>query len=110
MGTGPHPGHGKSLAKAGLQVSDLDLIEANEAFASQAIAVNRHFGWDMERVNVNGGAIALGHPIGCQWSPHFDHSALRHEKPGSQNRPGHAVHRWRPRCGHDFGEEVNIKK
>jgi acetyl-CoA C-acetyltransferase len=65
MGTGPIPATEKALAKAGLQVSDLDLIEANEAFASQAIAVNRHFGWDMERVNVNGGAIALGHPIGA---------------------------------------------
>jgi len=65
MGTGPIPATEKALAKAGLSVSDLDLIEANEAFASQAIVVNRHFGWDTERVNVNGGAIALGHPIGA---------------------------------------------
>ncbi|MBW2092760.1 MAG: acetyl-CoA C-acyltransferase, partial [Deltaproteobacteria bacterium] len=65
MGTGPIPATEKALAKAGLAVSDLDLIEANEAFAAQAIAVNRHFGWDMEKVNVNGGAIALGHPIGA---------------------------------------------
>jgi len=65
MGTGPIPATEKALAKAGLSVSDLDLIEANEAFASQAICVNRHFKWDMERVNVNGGAIALGHPIGA---------------------------------------------
>ena len=65
MGTGPIPATEKALAKAGLEVKDLDLIEANEAFASQALAVNRHFGWDMERVNVNGGAIALGHPIGA---------------------------------------------
>ena len=65
MGTGPIPATEKALAKAGLSAKDLDLIEANEAFASQAISVNRHFGWDMDRVNVNGGAIALGHPIGA---------------------------------------------
>ncbi|MBU2547446.1 MAG: acetyl-CoA C-acetyltransferase [Proteobacteria bacterium] len=65
MGTGPIPATEKALARAGLSVKDLDLIEANEAFASQAISVNRHFGWDMDRVNVNGGAIALGHPIGA---------------------------------------------
>ncbi|MBW2060822.1 MAG: acetyl-CoA C-acetyltransferase [Deltaproteobacteria bacterium] len=65
MGTGPIPATEKALARAGMTVDDLDLIEANEAFASQAIAVNRHFGWDMEKVNVNGGAIALGHPIGA---------------------------------------------
>ncbi|MFH1134579.1 MAG: acetyl-CoA C-acetyltransferase [Pseudomonadota bacterium] len=65
MGTGPIPATEKALAKAGLKVRDLDLIEANEAFASQAISVNRHFGWDLDRVNVNGGAIALGHPIGA---------------------------------------------
>lgn len=65
MGTGPIPATEKALAKAGLSASDLNLIEANEAFASQAISVNRHFGWDMDLVNVNGGAIALGHPIGA---------------------------------------------
>lgn len=65
MGTGPIPATEKALAKAGLKASDLDIIEANEAFAAQAIAVNRHFGWDLDRVNVNGGAIAIGHPIGA---------------------------------------------
>ncbi len=65
MGTGPIPATEKALAKAGLKIEDLDLIESNEAFASQALAVNRHFGWDMEKVNVNGGSIALGHPIGA---------------------------------------------
>ena len=65
MGTGPIPSTEKALAKAGFKVDDLDLIEANEAFASQSLAVNRHFGWDMNKVNVNGGAIALGHPIGA---------------------------------------------
>jgi acetyl-CoA C-acetyltransferase len=65
MGTGPVPASRKALAKAGWQAEDLDLIEANEAFAAQAIAVNRDMGWDLSKVNVNGGAIALGHPIGA---------------------------------------------
>jgi acetyl-CoA C-acetyltransferase len=65
MGTGPIPASKKALEKAGWTVKDLDLIEANEAFAAQAIAVNRELGWDMSKVNVNGGAIALGHPVGA---------------------------------------------
>ena len=65
MGTGPIPACKKALAKAGLTVNDLDLVEANEAFASQAAIVNREMGWPMEKVNVNGGAIAIGHPIGA---------------------------------------------
>lgn len=65
MGTGPIPASQKALAKAGLSVKDLDLIEANEAFAAQAVYVNRVMGWPLEKVNVNGGAIALGHPIGA---------------------------------------------
>ena len=65
MGLGPIPSSRKALAKAGLEVKDLDLIEANEAFASQSLAVVRDLGLDQERTNVNGGAIALGHPIGA---------------------------------------------
>ncbi|MBK1663195.1 acetyl-CoA acetyltransferase [Rhodospirillum rubrum] len=65
MGTGPIPASRKALAKAGWTIDDLDLIEANEAFAAQAIAVNREMGWDTAKVNVNGGAIAIGHPIGA---------------------------------------------
>lgn len=65
MGTGPIPASKKALSKAGLTVNDLELIEANEAFASQAISVNRALKWDLSKVNVNGGAIALGHPIGA---------------------------------------------
>jgi acetyl-CoA C-acetyltransferase len=65
MGTGPIPASKRALAKAELTVQDLDLIEANEAFAAQAAAVNKAMGWDMEKVNVNGGAIAIGHPIGA---------------------------------------------
>jgi acetyl-CoA C-acetyltransferase len=65
MGTGPIPASRLCLERSGWSVDDLDLIEANEAFASQAICVNREMGWDTDRVNVNGGAIALGHPIGA---------------------------------------------
>jgi len=65
MGIGPVTASRKALAKAGWTVDDLDLIEANEAFAAQAIAVNRDMGWDPAKVNVNGGAIAIGHPIGA---------------------------------------------
>ncbi len=65
MGTGPIPSSRKALQKAGWNVQDLDLIEANEAFAAQACAVNKDMGWDPEKVNVSGGAIALGHPIGA---------------------------------------------
>ncbi len=65
MGTGPIPASKKALAKAGWKIEDLDLIEANEAFAAQAISVNREMGWDLSKVNVNGGAIALGHPVGA---------------------------------------------
>jgi acetyl-CoA C-acetyltransferase len=65
MGTGPIPASRKALEKAGWSVHDLDLIEANEAFAAQACAVNKDLGWDTSKVNVNGGAIALGHPIGA---------------------------------------------
>ena len=65
MGTGPIPASRKALERAGWKVGDLDLIEANEAFAAQACAVNKDLGWDTSKVNVNGGAIAIGHPIGA---------------------------------------------
>jgi acetyl-CoA C-acetyltransferase len=65
MGTGPIPSTRKALARAGWKPDDLDLVEANEAFAAQALAVNKELGWDTARVNVNGGAIAIGHPIGA---------------------------------------------
>jgi len=65
MGIGPVPATQKALAKSGLSLDEIDLIEANEAFAAQSLAVGRELGWDWERVNVNGGAIALGHPIGA---------------------------------------------
>ncbi|RTL02452.1 MAG: acetyl-CoA C-acetyltransferase, partial [Lysobacterales bacterium] len=65
MGTGPIPAVRKLMQKTGWTLDQLDLIEANEAFAAQAISVNRDLGWDLSKVNVNGGAIAIGHPIGC---------------------------------------------
>ncbi len=65
MGTGPIPASRRALEKAGWKAEDLDLVEANEAFAAQACAVNKDMGWDPEKVNVNGGAIAIGHPIGA---------------------------------------------
>lgn len=77
MGTGPIGASQKALAKAGWTVADLELIEANEAFAAQAISVNKSLGWDMEKVNVNGGAIALGHPIGASGARIF--VSLLHE-------------------------------
>jgi len=65
MGIGPVPASKKALEKAGWTIADLDLIEANEAFAAQALSVGKELGWDAEKVNVNGGAIAIGHPIGA---------------------------------------------
>ena len=65
MGLGPVPATRNVLAKSGQSLAEIDLIEANEAFAAQSLAVGRELGWDWQRVNVNGGAIALGHPIGA---------------------------------------------
>src|ERR1700761_2165873 len=84
MGTGPIPATRKVLARAGWKVDDLDLIEANEAFAAQALAVNKDLGWDTDRVNVNGGAIAIGHPIGASGARIL--TTLLHEM---QKRDGH---------------------
>jgi acetyl-CoA C-acetyltransferase len=65
MGVGPVPACNKALDKAGMSIDDIDLIEANEAFAAQSVAVARELGFDEDKLNVNGGAIALGHPIGA---------------------------------------------
>jgi acetyl-CoA C-acetyltransferase len=89
MGTGPIPASKKALAKAGWSVGDLDLIEANEAFAAQAIAVNREMGWDVSKVNVNGGAIALGHPIGASGARVL--TTLLHEMKRSNAKKGLAT-------------------
>ena len=72
MGTGPIPASRKALEKAGWKVEDLDLVEANEAFAAQACAVNKDMGWNPDIVNVNGGAIAIGHPVGASGARVFN--------------------------------------
>ena len=82
MGIGPVSATQRCLAKAGWQLSDLDLIEANEAFAAQALAVGKELDWDASKVNVNGGAIALGHPIGasgCRVLVSLLHEMLKHD-------------------------------
>ena len=89
MGTGPVPSSQAALKKAGLTAKDLDLVEANEAFAAQAAYVNRAMGWDIEKVNVNGGAIALGHPIGASGARIF--VTLLYEMKKRQSRYGLAT-------------------
>ena len=89
MGTGPIPASRKALKKAGWTVDDLDLIEANEAFAAQACAVNQDMGWDTAKVNVNGGAIAIGHPIGASGARIF--VTLLHEMQKRDARKGLAT-------------------
>ncbi|MHA6690977.1 acetyl-CoA C-acetyltransferase [Devosia sp. A449] len=89
MGTGPIPASQKALAKAGWTIADLDVIEANEAFAAQACAVNAAMGWDSDKVNVNGGAIAIGHPIGASGARIL--VTLLHELQRGNNRRGIAT-------------------
>ncbi len=82
MGIGPVDATKKCLSKAGWDIADLDLVEANEAFAAQAISVNKELGWDTDKVNVNGGAIALGHPIGgsgCRILVSLVHEMIRRD-------------------------------
>jgi len=89
MGTGPIPASRAALNKAGWSIDDLDLIEANEAFAAQAIAVNKDLGWDVSKVNVNGGAIAIGHPIGASGARVF--VTLLHEMEKRKAKKGLAT-------------------
>jgi len=89
MGIGPVGASYKALAKAGWTVDDLDLIEANEAFAAQSVAVNREMKWDLSKVNVNGGAIALGHPIGASGARVL--TTLLHEMQKRKARKGVAT-------------------
>jgi acetyl-CoA acyltransferase len=81
MGLGPVGATRKALQRAGLALDDIDLIELNEAFAVQALAVMRELGMDPDITNVNGGAIALGHPLGCSGARISDYPALRDEAP-----------------------------
>ena len=76
MGIGPVPAIRRALDAAGLELDEIDLIEINEAFAAQVLACARELGIDEERLNVNGGAIALGHPLGCSGRPADDHARL----------------------------------
>jgi acetyl-CoA C-acetyltransferase len=89
MGVGPVPACRKALNKAGWTVDDLDLIEANESFAAQAIYVNREMKWDLAKVNVNGGAIALGHPFGASGARVL--TTLLHEMPRRKANKGLAT-------------------
>ncbi len=84
MGSGPIPASRKALEKAGWKVKDLDLVEANEAFAAQAIAVNKDMGWDPAIVNVNGGAIAIGHPIGASGARVFNTLLFEMQRRGAK--------------------------
>jgi acetyl-CoA C-acetyltransferase len=95
MGSGPIPATRKALEKAGWKVGDLQLVEANEAFAAQALAVNKDLGWDPDIVNVNGGAIAIGHPIGASGARVL--VTLLHEmaRRDAEEGPRHALHRRR---------------
>ena len=95
MGMGPVPASRRCLEKAGWKPADLDLMEINEAFAAQACAVNKEMGWDTSKINVNGGAIALGHPIGasgCRVLVTLLHEMARRD---AKKRAGLAVHRRR---------------
>jgi acetyl-CoA C-acetyltransferase len=89
MGSGPIPASRMALQKAGWRVDDLDLVEANEAFAAQACAVNKDLGWNPDKVNVNGGAIALGHPIGASGARVL--VTLLHEMQRRQSKKGLAT-------------------
>jgi acetyl-CoA C-acetyltransferase len=89
MGTGPIPASRLAMKKAGWTIDDLDLIEANEAFAAQALAVNRDMAWDTSKINVNGGAIALGHPIGASGARIL--VTLLHEMRRRQSKKGLAT-------------------
>jgi acetyl-CoA C-acetyltransferase len=104
MGIGPVPATKKALAKAGLKVEDLDLVEANEAFAAQSIAVGRELGFNQDIVNVNGGAIAIGHPIGASGNRIF--VTLIHELIKRDGKYGLAT-----LCiGGGMGEAIIIKR
>ena len=95
MGTGPIPASRAALKKAGWKADDLDLIEANEAFAAQACAVNKDLGWDTGKVNVNGGAIAIGHPIGASGARVLTTLLYEMRQAQREEGPRHALHRRR---------------
>ena len=97
------------LEKAGLTLDDLDLIEVNEAFAAQYLAVEKELGLDREKVNVNGGAIALGHPLGMTGTRLLLTLAARTAPSRFETRAGDRLHRWRPGNRGDRGDGVEGK-
>jgi acetyl-CoA C-acetyltransferase len=106
MGTGPIAAVTKVLARAGLKVSDLGLIESNEAFAAQALAVARKLGFPSDITNVSGGAIALGHPIGASGCRIARHAGARHATSLAPARAGDALHRRRTGDRHGLRADV----
>ena len=96
MGIGPVPSTKIALKKAGMSLDDIDLIEINEAFAGQILAVAKELGIDMEKLNVNGGAIALGHPLARVRNAPRAHAALRAPPAREEVRPRLRLHRRRP--------------
>ena len=107
MGVGPVPASRQAMSKAGLKIEDIDLVEANEAFAAQSIAVARELGFDMEKVNVNGGAIAIGHPVGCSGAASSSPCSMRWQTARCQEGPGYPVHRRRHGCCHHLRKVLN---
>ncbi len=99
---GPAPAIREALKRAGLSLGQLDLVEINEAFAAQYLACEKELGLDPERSNVNGGAIALGHPLGCQRRQAPAHAGARVAAPQEDLRRGLGLHRRRP--GHRDGD------
>ncbi len=106
MGTGPIPASRRALALAGWDVEELDLIEANEAFAAQALAVGKDLGFDPAKLNVNGGAIALGHPIGASGARVLIMLLYEMQKRDAKEGFGHALHRWRHGGRHVCGTRL----
>ena len=107
MLTGPAPASRKALAKAGLTADDIDLVEINEAFAAVVLRYVKDMGFDMDKVNVNGGAIAMGHPLGATGGDDPGHAGRRARAPEQALRPGHAVHRRRH--GHRHGRGAHLR-
>ena len=104
MGIGPVEATRKALDRAGLTMKDMDIIELNEAFAAQALACVRDLGAAEDRVNLDGGALALGHPLGATGARITGKAASLLQREGKKIRPGHAMHRRRPRhCNHFRG-------
>ena len=110
MGSGPVPATRIALKKAGLKLDDIDLIEVNEAFAGQYLAVEKELGLDRSKVNVNGGAIALGHPLGATGTRLADHALVRAASPQGKVRFVDCLYRRRPGHRRDRGEPAAVSR